>query len=292
MSIEIYGPTSRHFYSQRLRLHYVDWGNPDAPPLLMLHGGRDHCRNWDWVVEHFRHDYHILCPDLRGHGDSQWSPDGNYSVPAFVYDLAQVIHQQKLAPLTMMAHSLGAHIALRYAGIYPEHVRKLVAIEGVWPAPKQFAENDAKGIGQRMREWIDRTRGLSGRMPKRYASVQEAFERMLAENKHLRPEQALHLTEHGVIQNEDGTFSWKFDNYVRAFAPHDVTLDELETLWRGITCPVLHAYGSDSFMTTPDEGRLSLFQNGRLIRYDRASHWVHHDRLDAFVADTKAFLAA
>ena len=67
------GPTSRIYFSQRLRLHYVDWGNPDAPPLLLVHGGRDHCRNWDWVAQALRHDWHVIAPDLRGHGDSQWS---------------------------------------------------------------------------------------------------------------------------------------------------------------------------------------------------------------------------
>ena len=45
------GPTSRIYFSQRLRLHYVDWGNPEAPPLLLVHGGRDHCRNWDWIAQ-------------------------------------------------------------------------------------------------------------------------------------------------------------------------------------------------------------------------------------------------
>ena len=48
------GPTSRVYFSQRLRLHYVDWGNPSGPPLLLVHGGRDHCRNWDWVAEALR----------------------------------------------------------------------------------------------------------------------------------------------------------------------------------------------------------------------------------------------
>ena len=97
------GPTSRHYYSQRLRLHYVDWGNPDAPPLLLVHGGRDHCRNWDWVAESLRHDWHIICPDLRGHGDSQWSPDGNYAMSSYIYDIDQLIHQQGLAPVTIVA---------------------------------------------------------------------------------------------------------------------------------------------------------------------------------------------
>jgi pimeloyl-ACP methyl ester carboxylesterase len=64
-------PSSHIYFSQRLRLHYVAWGNPGAPPLLLIHGGRDHCRCWDWVAEDLRGDYRVLAPDLRGHGDSQ-----------------------------------------------------------------------------------------------------------------------------------------------------------------------------------------------------------------------------
>ena len=164
------GPTSRHFISQRLRMHYVDWGNPDAPPLLLVHGGRDHCRNWDWVAQALRRDWHVICPDLRGHGDSQWSPDGNYSMSAYIYDLAQLIHQQNLAPVTIVAHSLGGNICLRYTGIYPDSVRKLVAIEGLGPSPKMIAERGNKSMTERMHAWIDEQRELAGRLPRRYAT--------------------------------------------------------------------------------------------------------------------------
>ena len=66
----IAGPTSHTYTSQRLRLHYVDWGTDGLEPLLMIHGGRDHCRNWDWVAARMRDRYHVLAMDLRGHGDS------------------------------------------------------------------------------------------------------------------------------------------------------------------------------------------------------------------------------
>ncbi len=61
-----HGPTANSFISQRLRLHYVDWGNPEAPPLILQHGGRDHCRSWDWVAEELAKDWHVIAPDLRG----------------------------------------------------------------------------------------------------------------------------------------------------------------------------------------------------------------------------------
>lgn len=287
------GPTSRIFFSQRLRLHYVDWGNPDAPPLLLVHGGQDHCRNWDWVAERLRGEWHIIAPDLRGHGDSQWSPDGSYTMAGYIYDLAQLIHQQQLAPVTIVAHSLGGNIALRYTGVYPENVRQLVAIEGLGPSPKMLAERAKKSIAERMQGWIEAQRSLAGRIPRRYASIEEAFKRMQEANQHLSPEQARHLTQHGVNQNEDGTYSWKFDNYVRAWPPYDMTVAETEELWSRITCPTLLVYGRESWASNPrEDGRAKHFRTAEVVTFDKAGHWVHHDRLDDFAATLRHFLQA
>ena len=140
------GPASGTFFSQRLRLHYVDWGNPAAPPLLLVHGGRDHCRNWDFVAERLRDRYHIIAPDLRGHGDSEWARNGSYGMAPYIYDLAQLIERQKLAPVTIIAHSLGGMISLRYAGLYPQKVARIVSIEGLGSSPKQQAETMAKRL--------------------------------------------------------------------------------------------------------------------------------------------------
>ena len=286
------GPTSRVYFSQRLRLHYVDWGNGGAPPLILLHGGQDHCRNWDWVAQRLRNDWHIIAPDLRGHGDSQWSATGSYTMAGYIYDLAQLIDQQRLAPVTLIAHSLGGNIALRYAGIYPEKVKALVSIEGLGPSPKALAERGRLTIDERMRKWIDLEHNLAGRLPRRYASIEDAFRRMQAANKHLSPEQARHLTQHGVNQNEDGTFSWKFDNYVRVWPPYDMQVEEVQQLWARITCPTLLVYGKESWASNPQEdGRARHFQNARVVSFEGAGHWVHHDRLDAFIDEMRAFLA-
>jgi pimeloyl-ACP methyl ester carboxylesterase len=291
MTLDSSGPTSRIYFSQRLRLHYVDWGNPGAPPLLLVHGGRDHCRNWDWVAAALRGDWHVLAPDLRGHGDSQWSPDGSYTVAAFIYDLAQLIHQQELAPVTIIGHSLGGNIALRYTGIYPENVRRLVAIEGVGASPEKTAERARVPLAERMHEWIEETRGLSGRLPRRYASIDDALKRMQEANRHLSPEQARHLTQHGVNQNEDGTYSWKFDNYTRASSAYGMPQAEIEQLWARIACPTLLVYGKESWAANPEsDGRLRHFRHARVVSLDGAGHWVHHDRLDAFLDILGGFL--
>jgi pimeloyl-ACP methyl ester carboxylesterase len=285
------GPTSHSFISQRLRLHYVEWGDADAPPLLLLHGGRDHCRSWDWTAEALSKDWRVIAPDLRGHGDSAWSPDGDYTLNAFVYDLAQLIHQQQLAPLSIVAHSLGGAVALRYTGLYPENVRKLVAIEGLGPSPRMLAERDATPIHKRLRRWIEERRAAAARMPKRYASIEEALTRMKAENSYLSDEQAKHLTVHGVTQNEDGTYSWKFDNYVRIFPPTDISQSDIEALWSAITCPTLLCYGEKSWASNPEkDGRAKHFKNARVMIFRDAAHWLHHDQFAAFMAALNDFL--
>ena len=285
------GPTSRIYFSQRLRLHYVDWGNAAAPPLLLVHGGRDHCRNWDWLAEELRRDWHIIAPDLRGHGDSEWSRTGTYTMAGYIYDLAQLIHQLRVAPVTIIAHSLGGNIALRYAGLYPENVARLVAIEGLGPSPRRQAQRDAQPFPDRVRAWIDEQRGLSGRLPRRYASIEDAFRRMQEENKHLTPEQARHLTLHGVNQNEDGTYSWKFDNYVRSWPPYDMTKEDVEALWGRIACPTLLVYGKESWASNPEtDGRARHFTSAKVVTVEGAGHWVHHDRLAEFLALARAFL--
>jgi pimeloyl-ACP methyl ester carboxylesterase len=285
------GPTSHIYFSQRLRLHYVDWGNESAPPMLLVHGGRDHCRNWDWVAEAFRDRYHVIAPDLRGHGDSQWLIGGSYNQIDYVYDIAQLLRQTHMNPVTIIGHSLGGSISLMYAGLYPETVTKLVAIEGMGPPPDLVKQRIEQPFEKRLHFWVDDLRKLSGRMPRRYASLEEALERMQAENPHLTETQARHLTIHGSNQNEDGSYSWKFDNYVRAFPPVGLDFQQQYHLWSRIACPTLLIRGTESWASDPiKDGRASHFQNARVVNIDKAGHWAHHDRLDEFLRVTREFL--
>lgn len=287
----ITGPTSHSLVSQRLRLHYVEWGDAGARPLLLVHGGRDHCRSWDWVAQELCRDWRVIAPDLRGHGDSAWSPDGDYAFPAYVYDFAQLVHQLGLAPVTVVAHSLGGNIALRYAGLYPQNVRRIVAIEGLGFSPRLQAQRDAMSLQELWHEWIDQRRALAGRTPRRYATLEEALARMKTENGYLSDEQARHLTVHGMSQNEDGSFSWKFDNYVRVFAPLDLPQAQLERLWNSIACPTLLCYGANSFASNPEQdGRARHFRNARVVVFPDAGHWLHHDQFVRFMAELRRFL--
>lgn len=285
------GPTSNSFISARLRLHYVDWGNPDAPPLILQHGGRDHCRSWDWVAQELRHDWHVMAPDLRGHGDSAWSPDGDYTVNSYLYDFAQFVHTLGHEQVTIVAHSLGGNIATRFTGLYPDKVRKLANIEGLGPAPKVLAELHKDGYAARTRNWIADRRKASGRSPRRYPTIAAAYERMKEENAFLTDEQARHLTVHGISRNEDGTWSWKFDNYLNVWPVDYTPQEEIHGLWGAISCPMKLFYGADSWASNPEkDGRIRHFKTASVVEYEKAGHWLHHDQFERFVADLETFL--
>jgi len=284
----IVGPTSHYFYSQRLKLHYVDWGNAEKPPLLLVHGGRDHARNWDWVATELRDDYHVIAPDLRGHGDSQWAVGGSYAMVDYVLDVTQLLNALQLFPITIIGHSLGGSIALQYCGVYPDRVRKVVAIEGLGPPPSMLRDTPPN---QRMSVWIGEMQGLAQRHPHRYKSLDEAVARMRDANPHLSPEQARHLTVHGSYRDEDGTYLWKFDNYVRAASPYLFNMKEAREIWGQITCPVLLVRGTESWASDPEiDGRATAFRTYKAINIEKAGHWVHHDQLDVFLTVVREFL--
>jgi pimeloyl-ACP methyl ester carboxylesterase len=135
-------------------------------------------------------------------------------------------------------------------------------------------------------------RDIEKREPRPYPNLESAIARMKEANPHLSDEQARHLTLHGTNWNSDGSLVWKFDNYARLFPPYGHNLDDVRELAGRITCPVLLFWGEESFMQNPEEdGRTGWIPNARLVRVPAAGHWLHHDQLELFLAETRKFLA-
>jgi len=281
-------PEPRHEYyeSQRIRLHYAVWGDGAKPPLLLIHGGQDHCRNWDFVASRLIDSYTLYAPDLRGHGDSGWAIGGMYSLPEFVYDTS-VLADSLPRPLVVVGHSLGGAIALQYAGTFPDAVSRVIAIEG-W-GPPMIEEQRAH---VRMQQWVQHMHEMERRKPRRYPNREEATRRMIEANPHLTPEMARHLTLHGTRMNEDGTFSWKFDNYVRIRSPYQFNLEDAMDIWGEIKAPTLLIKGAESWAPDPERsGRVRSIQQRRTVVIENAGHWVHHDQLDRVMEVMLDFLA-
>ena len=285
------GPTSHLYVSQRLRMHYVDWGNHGAPTIVLVHGGRDHARSWDWVANDLRRDYHVIAVDLRGHGDSAWAIGSLYHVGEMVIDLAQLVDAIGEEQVVLLSHSLGSAVCAQYAGARPDRVSKFIAIEGI-DIPDRFrAMIDSLSPSARLSAAIETIQTQAARLPKRYASIDAAARRMREENTFLSEAQAHHLTEHGVARNEDGTYSWKFDDYARGPKLFRASDDELSEILAQVDCPVLLIRGMESDAPDPEtSGLLSRFKNARAVAVVGAGHWVHHDRLDDVLRLVRGFL--
>lgn len=285
------GPISRIFISQRLKLHYLDWGNEDRPLLLLVHGGRDHARSWDWVAADLRRDFHVVAPDLRGHGDSEWAVGSIYSLIDYVLDAAQLLKVIDRFPVHILGHSLGGSIALHYTGIYPERVAKVIAIEGLGPSPRMIESFADTPAPDRMLHWVREMQSLARRRPHHYATLEEAVARMRDANPRLTDEQARHLTMRGAQREEDGSYRWKFDNFTRAVSPYLFNVTDARSIWGRITCPTLLVRGTESWASDPAlDGRAEAFRNARVVNVEGAGHWVHHDQLATFLRLARAFL--
>ena len=282
-------PTSHSYFSQRLRLHYLDWGNASAPHVLLIHGVQDHCHSWDWVAAELARDYHVVAPDLRGHGDSEWAMGGGYAYLDFVFDLIQLVDQEQLHPVHVVGHSFGGALACLFAGLYPEKTASLVSVEGIGGHP---AFNRSGEPRKRILDWVDHTRSLAARQPRRYESMQAAQTRMQKINTHLSEEQAHHLTAHGSNRNEDGTFTWKFDNYTHTFPPYHISFEDTVALWEDITCRTLLLNSDNGFShRTGQNDTLRHFRRGEMDVIEDAGHWVHHDQLREFMDRLQTFLS-
>ncbi|MEH6361013.1 MAG: alpha/beta hydrolase [Amylibacter sp.] len=281
---------SKTINSQRLKLHYRDWGNVDAPPLLLVHGGFDHCRSWDWAAEKLSKKFHVIAPDLRGHGDSEWATGNAYSMADYVYDMAELIEQLDLAPVSIIGHSLGGAITLKYAGSFPDKVKQLVAIEGLVPPQKMLEKNEAPPA-LKLARWVKQVQRIANRPHRRHANQQEAIQRLHEANSHLTEAYARHLAIHGSCENKDGTYSWKFDPLLRAPQPFDMSGRDSQQLWENITCPVLLMRGKDSWASDPaEDGRAAYFQQAEVVTFANAGHWLHHDQFELFMVAVKDFL--
>jgi pimeloyl-ACP methyl ester carboxylesterase len=210
-----------------------------------------------------------------------------------VLDLAALVDELGPAPVVLVGHSLGGAVVLHYAGLRPERVRKVVAIEGLGASPPMREEMLARSAPERLERFVESVRAIDARTPRRYASLEAAAARMREQNEFLSEAQALHLTRHGARRLDDGSYVWKYDPYVLTPSAARPDFEGLEALWGRIACPVLLVRGARSWASDPVlDGRAAAFRDARLVNVEGAGHWVHHERLDAFLAALTGFLGA
>jgi pimeloyl-ACP methyl ester carboxylesterase len=276
-----------------LNYHCRTWGREGAPKLFMLHGFQDVSASWQFTVDALGGDWHVIAPDWRGYGLTDWGGQDTYWFPDFVADLDAILdHFEPELPATLVAHSMGASVAALYAGAVPQRIRKFVSIEG-FGGPPAIAEDAPRRYAKWLRQIVQ------GEEQRPYADFADFAERMMAENRRLTPERAAFLVQHWGKEEPDGTVVRRADPAHKVVRPTPSRLDEAIACWQQITAPVLLVEGSNSRAVAQQrskpeeyEERLAAFQTlAGIERIEDAGHNIHHDQPEALAKVIEKFLA-
>ena len=283
-------PTSSNVIVDGRRLHVTERGDPAAPAVVLVHGMRDHARSWDWIGSALADRFHVVAPDLRGHGDSECAGSCAYGMSAFEFDLACIAEELNLSEFALVGHSLGGAIALRFASAFPEKINGLCVIEAIELPIVREQRAAPQPFPQRLRNWIDNERARSLRLPKAYETFADAERRMAQAHPTFDRDTVSHLVAHGLKELPGGRWRWKHDNAARLRAPEDAEGHDLDEMLSAIACPTLLAYGARSWIAPPPQERLDLIRNHRLVRFPGVSHWLHHEARGDFQTALVSFL--
>lgn len=256
-------PTSERITIGGLQLHYLDWGNPAAPPLVCAHGYTGSADAFNGFARHFRDRFHIVALDVRGHGESQWSPDGAYAYGDQAGDLAVFVDRLGLGPFILVGTSMGGVIAMTYAMEHGERLRALV-LNDIGPDAEQGSERITRMVGGRP----DAFATLDDAMAYRREASPIVAGREAADQREL----AL-----GVLRRRpDGTWGWKMDPaYIRQRVERGAPVRP--ALWptlARLACPALALWGTESDVLSEAQARrmVDTLPKGELLAIPGVGH--------------------
>ncbi|TMJ60360.1 MAG: alpha/beta hydrolase [Alphaproteobacteria bacterium] len=192
---EVVLPQSHEFHVGRMRFHYLDWGNKHLPTIVFLHGGALTAHTWDLVCLALRDDYHCVALDQRGHGDTDWAQDGDYSIGAALADTKGFVDHLGLDRFILVGMSLGAINSLAFAVAHPERLNHLVIIDA---GPEMRRPGSS-----RIRDFVTQVQET--------VTVEAIIEKALQFNPRRDPKILRRSLMHNLRQQPDGTWKWKYD---------------------------------------------------------------------------------
>ncbi|MFM8410539.1 MAG: alpha/beta fold hydrolase [Alphaproteobacteria bacterium] len=288
--------TERFFRSGAMRIHVREWGETAAPPLVLVHGLRDHSHSFDDLARGLVDRWRVLALDLRGHGDSEATP--YYHVGQFVLDLHNLVRALRLERPVVVGHSMGGEVVANYCGCFPDAPRAAVIIEGLGPPPPDMDEEVDWAVAGFRR--IDQA--IAG--PPGLDDLDAAYRRLRERNPRLPEERARTLARLGTRAREDGKLEWKFDPMLATMAVSGTFhLDYQMAFWRRIQAPTLVVHGGEAgefwrrrpgavYLDVDDLARrLGCFRDVEFVEIPGAGHMIHFDRPRELLASIREFLA-
>jgi pimeloyl-ACP methyl ester carboxylesterase len=270
----------------RTTLRLWCWGDPSAPPVVLVHGAYDHGRMFDELAPAVAAlGYHAIAVDLRGHGDSGPLRTG-WAWALLHLDLGLLIRHLGGGPVGFVAHSFGGGQATGVAGVFPELVRWIVNIDGLGPPPTVFEERpEYADFIARSFVAIDRAAGP----PREWTTQEEMVDRRSKMNPRLPREWVEHLVRHGTKRGPQGNWVWKADAMFGVGWPGGFNIDMLRAELSAARCPVRVLTGTEHDMWNDLSieqlaERVGWMPNASHALIEGAGHYAHIERPDDVLA--------
>ena len=273
-------PEDRTVNANGLKFHYLEWGDPANPTIVMLHGVSQQAHSWDFVSLALSPAYHIISLDQRGHGDTDWASDGVYSLDAMQADIDGVVEALGLGDFNLMGHSMGGRNSFIWASRHLKTLRSLTIVD-TGPETQRRGQD-------RIRDFRE--------LPNNLDSFQEFADRV-KEYTGRTEEQVLGALKYSIRQMPDGKWAWKWDPATRnrTRSGDDPTWNT-EKLWecvKAVDCPSLVVRGSRSDIFAEE----TLAKMGQVMTdcttetIDNAGHLVQGDNPVDFIAAARGILS-
>jgi len=263
---------SRQTVVRSQRFHFTEWGEPGRQQILLLHGGNQSCHSWDLVSLHLADRYHVFALDQRGHGDSEWSRDIDYSTDAMVADAAAFIANQNLRDPIVFGHSMGGQVTLNLALQQPTIAKALVIVD-VGP---ELTEEGMKTIGNFVVHNIE------------FDDLEVFLDNVVKYDPFRSREHIARTVKYNMLRRVDGKYLSKVDHRRIPMPNTKLTLEMVEKL----AMPVLIVRGAESNIFLPDaaERFAAALPQGRLVTVDNTGHNVHSGNTPGFLEAVAPFL--
>ena len=268
-------PVDKFITVNGLRIHYLDWGNAAAQPLILLHGIARMAHAFDHLVPHLAKNFHVIAVDMRGHGDSGWHAEGAYRVEDYTSDIEALIEHLQLRNLVLWGASTGGRVVQMIAGRRPDWVSSVI-VEDVGPErPAAISNRRGERMAKEANGW---------------AGVDEMLVQIKVENPRASDAILRNLAQQGSKKREDGRIVWKRDPAIlKGFVP-----TELWSTVRKIKAPIIYVLGGVSSIVPPEtqqELRAALPQS-QIVMMPGLGHYPSDEKPEDFLAIVDRFLAS